>query len=317
MGASSDAAGAGSHTPVLYQQVLSALLVGAGSRHIDGTIGAGGHARGILEASAPDGKVLGLDRDPHALRLAAANLASFGHRLHLRHASFASVAQCAVDLGWNQVDGVLLDLGLSSMQVGDPERGFAFRLPGPLDMRFDPSEPGTAEDLVNGLSEGELAEMLARYGEEPRAHAVARAIVDARPLRTTVELAEVVTRVAGGRRPGLHPATRTFQALRIAVNGELQALEAALPQIVELLAPGGRMVVIAFHSLEDRLVKNFLRRESRDCVCPPRQPVCTCGHRASLRLLSSKPIRPDPAEVRSNPRARSARLRAAEKIGLA
>jgi 16S rRNA (cytosine1402-N4)-methyltransferase len=313
--ASSDATGAGLHTPVLYQQVLSALHAGAGSRHIDGTIGAGGHARGILEASAPDGEVLGLDRDPHALQLAAANLASFGHRIHLRHASFASLAQCAADLGWKQIDGALLDLGLSSMQVDNPERGFAFRLPGPLDMRFDPSGPTTAADLVNGLSEAELAETLARYGEEPRARPVARAIVAARPLRTTVELADVVARVTGGRRPGLHPATRTFQALRIAVNGELEALEAALPQMVELLAPGGRLVVIAFHSLEDRLVKKFLRWESRDCVCPPRQPVCTCGHQASLRLLTSKPIRPEQAEVQSNPRARSARLRAAEKIG--
>ncbi|MEW6568122.1 MAG: 16S rRNA (cytosine(1402)-N(4))-methyltransferase RsmH [Chloroflexota bacterium] len=317
MGASFDAAGAGSHTPVLYQQVLSALQPSAGSRHIDGTIGAGGHAAGILQTSAPDGELLGLDRDPQALRLARERLSPFGPRLHLRQASFALLADCAERLGWNQVHGILFDLGLSSMQLSDPARGFSFQLDGPLDMRFDPDQPTSAADLVNGLPEQDLADLLRRYGEEPRPRRVARAIVDARPLHTTRQLADVVARAAGRKRRGLHPATRTFQALRIAVNGELEALEAALPQALDLLAPGGRLVVIAFHSLEDRLVKNFLRDESRDCLCPPGQPACTCGHHATLRVLTPKPVRPAEDEVRRNPRARSARMRVAERLAQA
>jgi 16S rRNA (cytosine1402-N4)-methyltransferase len=317
MGASADATGAGSHTPVLYHQVLSALNPRTGSHYIDGTIGAGGHASGILQASAPAGELLGLDRDPQALELAGARLAHFGGRLHLRQGSFAEIARWAGELGWDQVEGVLLDLGLSSMQVDNPDRGFSFRCDGPLDMRFDPTQPMTAADLVNCLSEADLAEVLSRYGEEPRARAVARAIVAARPLSTTVELAEVVARAAGRGRGRIHPATRAFQALRIEVNQEMEALEVCLPQAVELLAPGGRIAVIAFHSLEDRQVKTFFRRESRDCICPPPQPSCTCGHHASLRLLTPRPVQPDEAELGVNPRARSARLRVAERLKMA
>lgn len=315
MGASIGAASAGSHTPVLYQQVLSALQPSAGSRHIDGTIGAGGHAFGLLQASGPDGQLLGLDRVPQALRVAEHRLRLFGPRLHLRRASFALLADCAAELGWSNVQGILLDLGLSSLQLGDASRGFSFQLDGPLDMRFDPDQPTTAADLVNGLAEEDLADLLHRFGEEPRSRRVARAIVAARPILTTRHLADVVARAAGRRRPGLHPATRTFQALRIAVNGELEALEAALPQAVDLLAPGGRLAVISYHSLEDRLVKTFLRDESRDCLCPPGQPICTCGHRATLWLLTRRPTRPDEEEIRRNPRARSARLRVAERLG--
>jgi 16S rRNA (cytosine1402-N4)-methyltransferase len=315
MGASFDAAAAGSHTPVLYQQVLSALDPSAGSRHIDGTVGAGGHAAGILEASAPDGELLGLDRDPAALARARDRLKRFEGRLHLVHRSFAEMHLAAAALHWTTVSGVLLDLGLSSLQVDDPARGFAFRLEGPLDMRFDPGQATTAADLVNGLREEDLAGILWRFGEEPRARQVARRIVRARPLATTTELAEVVASEARGRRAGVHPATRVFQALRIAVNGELEALQAGLEQAVRLLAPGGRLAVIAFHSLEDRIVKDFVRRESGDCICPPGQPVCTCGHHATLRALTRKPVRPEEAEVRANPRARSARLRVAERLG--
>lgn len=314
MGASIDAAGAGSHTPVLYQQVLSALQPGAGSRHIDGTVGAGGHAAGILQASLPDGELLGLDRDPSALALARSHLARFGGRVHLAHRSFAEMHLAAAALPWATVSGVLLDLGLSSMQVDDPARGFAFRLEGPLDMRFDPGQPTTAADLVNETSEAELADLLWRFGEEPRSRQVAHRIVLARPLATTTELAQVVARTARRGRPGMHPATRVFQALRIAVNGELEALQEGLKQAHALVAPGGRIAVIAFHSLEDRIVKEFFRRESRDCICPPGQPVCTCGHRATLRILTRKPVEPDEAEVRANPRARSAKLRVAERL---
>ncbi len=317
MGASLDAAGAGSHTPVLYQQVLSALAPRAGGRHIDGTVGAGGHAAGILEASAPDGELLGLDRDPAALTRARDRLARFSERAHLVQRSFAEMHLAAAALHWTTVSGVLLDLGLSSLQVDDPSRGFAFRLEGPLDMRFDPGQPTTAGDLLNGLSEADLADLIWRFGEEPRARRLARRIVEARPLRTTTELAEIVADAAVGRRSRIHPATRVFQALRIAVNGELEALRAGLDRALGLLAPGGRLAIIAFHSLEDRIVKEFIRRESRDCICPPGQPVCTCGHIATLRAVTRKPVTPDPSEVTANPRARSAKLRVAERLGTA
>lgn len=314
MGASIDAAHTGGHTPVLYQRVLHALKPKAGGRYIDGTIGAGGHAAGILEASSPDGQVLGLDLDPAALTIARDRLASFSGRVHLRHGSYVNIAAFLASLGWQAIDGLLLDLGVSSMQLSDAARGFSFRLEGPLDMRFDPTQATTAADLVNNLSERELADLIARYGEEPRARKVARAIVNARPFTTTRELSEVVARAAGRGRKRIHPATRTFQALRITVNDELEALKAGLSQVVDLLNPGGRIVVIAFHSLEDRQVKRFFRQESLECICPPRQPVCTCAHRARLRVITRRPIRPQEAEVQGNPRARSARLRVAERL---
>lgn len=317
MAASTEPAGAGAHTPVLYHQVLSALEPRAGGRYIDATVGTGGHAFGILSASAPDGELLGLDRDPTALDQAGDRLEAFGSRLHLRHGSFAEMAAHVISLGWDRVDGVLLDLGMSSMQLEDPDRGFSFRTEGPLDMRFDPAQSITAADLVNESSEEALRGLIFRYGEERRARRIAQAIVAARPLHTTVELAEVIARVAGGRRTRTHPARRTFQALRIAVNGELDALEVALEQVPDLLESGGRLVVIAFHSLEDRIVKRFIQRESRDCVCPPEQVLCTCGHRASLASVFRRPVQPDQEELKANPRARSARMRVAERLALA
>ena len=302
------------HIPVLFQAALKGLRLKPDGRYIDGTVGGGGHAAGILAALSPAGRLLGLDRDPVALEAASARLAPCGERVVLAHSSFARLSECARAHDFVPVDGVLLDLGLSSLQLADPSRGFAFTKPGPLDMRFDPqSGQPTAADLVNDLPAEELAHLLYRYGEEKAARRVAEAIVAARPLRTTDELAAVVARVLG-RRGRIHPATRTFQALRIAVNDELAALEAVLPQAVEILAPGGRLAVISFHSLEDRIVKRFLRRESRDCICPPEAPVCTCDHRAVLCLITRKPIRPTPDETAVNPRARSARLRVAERL---
>lgn len=285
-----------------------------GGRYVDGTLGAGGHAWGILDASAPDGELLGLDVDPAAIALAAERLAMFGGRVHIRHGSYAQLALHLASLGWDAVDGILLDLGASSMQFDRAERGFSFQQDGPLDMRFDPGAGHSAAELVNELPETELARLLFEYGEERQSRRAARAIVAARPLRSTSQLAAVIANALGGRRSGIHPATRSFQALRIAVNSELEALAEALPQAVAALKPGGRLAVISFHSLEDRQVKQYFRRESRDCICPPGQPVCTCGHRASIRQLGRKPVQPGEEEVAANPRARSARLRVAQKL---
>lgn len=304
------------HQPVLYNEIIHALQPHRGGQYVDGTLGAGGHALGILEACGPDGRLLGLDVDPQALALAGARLAIYGKRAVLVHASYTEMDDRLADLGWVQVDGILLDLGVSSMQLDQPERGFSFQADAPLDMRFDPSRGITAADLVNTLPEGELADLLYRYGEERKSRQIARAILYARPLRTTHELAQVIRRAVGGSRGRIDPATRSFQALRIAVNGELETLEAVLPLAVEQLSQGGRLAVIAFHSLEDRLVKQFFRRESQDCICPPGQVVCNCGHHASLREITRHPIQAEEAEVQQNPRARSARLRVAEKLPL-
>jgi 16S rRNA (cytosine1402-N4)-methyltransferase len=303
------------HVPVLPREVLEGLQVEPGGRFVDATLGAGGHAHEILTASAPDGELLGLDRDPEALSIAADRLAPFGDRAKLVHASFADLKEIAADAGFTDADGILFDLGLSSLQLEDAERGFSFLVDGPLDMRFDPTSGGpTAADLVNRLSAEELADLIFRYGEERQSRRIARAIVEARPIRTTTQLVEVIKETVGRRRGRLHPATLTFQALRIAVNEELAAIERALPQAVETLAIGGRLAVIAFHSLEDRIVKRFMRRESKDCICSRELPICTCDHRASVKRIVRKPIRPTEDEVASNPRARSARLRVAERI---
>nr|HID13237.1 16S rRNA (cytosine(1402)-N(4))-methyltransferase RsmH [Anaerolineae bacterium] len=306
----------GIHVPVLFQAILDGLQVRPGGRYIDATVGGGGHAAGILVASSPDGRLLGLDRDPAAVEAARVRLASYAERVVLVHSSFTRLAEIAHASHFVPADGVLFDLGLSSLQLADPTRGFAFMAEGPLDMRFDPTADGpTAAALVNHLSLEELTALLYRYGEERRARCIAEAIIAARPLHTTKELAAVVER-AVGRRGRIHPVTRTFQALRIVVNDELTALEVALPQAVEVLAPGGRLAVISFHSLEDRIVKRFLRRESRDCICPPEAPVCTCDHRATLRLVTRKPVRPTADEIAANPRARSARLRVGQRLAV-
>ncbi len=301
------------HQPVLYKEIIHALRPKRGGRYVDGTLGAGGHASGLLEASAPDGQLLGLDVDPQALQHAHRKLAPFGERARLIHASYATLRQRLDELGWNSVDGILLDLGASSMQFDSPKRGFSFLADGPLDMRFDPANPLTAAQIVNEWPEAELANVIYRYGEEPASRRIARAIVQSRPITGTGNLAAVIERVQPRRGPH-HPATQTFQALRIAVNGELDAVEQTLPVAVQALGPGGRLAVISFHSLEDRIVKEFFRFESRDCICPPKQPVCTCGHKASIREIARRPITPAEEEITQNPRARSAKLRVAEKL---
>ncbi len=302
------------HKPVLYHDIILALRPQSGGRYLDGTLGAGGHAAGILAASSPDGLLLGLEVDPQALEIARRRLAPFGERACLIRASYTTLSDQLAALAWLAVDGILLDLGASSMQFDTPARGFSFQSDGPLDMRFDPSNPLTAADLVNNLPEAELADLIYRYGEEPASRRIAQAIVRARPVSGTQALAEVISKASRGKRGHIHPATRTFQALRITVNRELQSIEDALPQAVRALKPGGRLAIIAFHSLEDRLVKEFYRRESRDCICPPRQPVCICEHKASIHEITRRPIQPAIEEIQHNPRSRSAKLRVAEKL---
>ncbi len=304
------------HQPVLYQEVLTYLQPKAGQKFVDGTVGTGGHAFGILQASQPDGLLLGIDLDASALQIAEKNLQAFQGRFWLIQGSYRDLSQHLAQMGWSAVNGVLLDLGVSSLQLDTPQRGFSFRSEAPLDMRFDQRQPLTAATLVNNLSQAELAKLLWLYGEERFANQIARAIIAARPIYTTTQLAQVVLGVVGRHRGGIHPATRTFQALRIAVNAELEALEQCLPQATAALAASGRFAVISFHSLEDRLVKTYFQTESRHCICPPKQPICTCGHRACLKVLTPKPLRPSAQEVASNPRARSARLRVAEKFAI-
>lgn len=301
------------HHSVLYHEIILALHPKSGGFYVDATLGAGGHSWGILEASSPNGKLLGLDLDPQALAIANQRLAAFQSRFTLVQASYTSLSQQLQTLGWKSVDGIVLDLGVSSMQIDTPQRGFSFREDGPLDMRFSPDQKVSAADLINHLPESELADILWRYGEETASRRIAKAICQARPLNTTLELAAVISKASGGKRGRIHPATRSFQALRIAVNQELQAVEEVLPQAVQALAPSGRLAIISFHSLEDRLVKQFFRRESRDCICPPEQPVCTCGHIASITEITRKPIEATEDEIKENPRARSAKLRVIEK----
>jgi 16S rRNA (cytosine1402-N4)-methyltransferase len=309
------------HLPVLVDEVLTSLALRAGSSIADCTVGGGGHAERLLEAVSPDGRLLGLDADAAAVREASRTLARFGPRVLLRHANFSHLDEVARAEGLVPLDGVLFDLGLSSYQLADARRGFAFSADAPPDMRFDETSGVSALELIDSSSERELARILATLGEERRAGRIAKAIVAARAsgrLVTATDLAAVVAAAvpAGGADAGrIHPATRTFQALRIAVNRELEVLETGLESALAVLRPGGRLAVIAYHSLEDRIVKRFLAREARDCLEEPLPPVCTCGHQARVRLVSRRVIRPSEAEVASNRRARSARLRVAERTG--
>jgi 16S rRNA (cytosine1402-N4)-methyltransferase len=305
------------HISVLYQEIIHALRPRSPGLYVDLTVGAGGHTWGILVACAPSGQLLGLDVDPQALALTSQRLAVFQNRLTLVEASYISLTEQLSRIGWQQVDGIVLDLGVSSMQLDQADRGFSFMSDGPLDMRFSPRQTTTAATLVNSLPESDLAEILWTYGEERNSRRIARAIVQRRPFTTTHELAQVIRKAAGKPTRGIHPATRSFQALRIAVNHELDALGEVLPQAVEALKPGGRLAVIAFHSLEDRIVKQTFRRESRDCICPPEQPICTCGHRARLREVNRQPITAGEDEISANTRSRSAKLRIVEKLNLA
>ncbi len=278
------------HLPVLYHQIITALRPTSTGKYLDATVGAGGHARGILDASSPRGELLGMDLDKQALAIADQRLEHYKGRYTLVQASYIHLLDAMQNIGWKEVNGIVIDLGLSSMQLDTPERGFSFRLEGPLDMRFDPDRGISAADLVNQSGEKDLADIIWRYGEEKQSRRIARAIIAARPVYTTSRLAEIIASAMKGKRGKTHPATRTFQALRIAVNQELQSVETFLPRAVEALAPGGRLAVISFHSLEDRIVKQYFARESKDCICPPEQPICTCNHKAIVERITKRSI---------------------------
>jgi len=304
------------HIPVLLAETIHWLAPRPGGVYVDATVGGGGHAEAILERIVPGGRLVGIDRDDAAIEAAARRLRRFGEAAVLVRENFAALKEVLAAQGLRQVDGVLFDLGASSLQVAEAGRGFSFQRPGPLDMRMDRRQARTAADLVNGLREPELAELIWRFGEERWSRRIARAIVAARPLRTTDALAEVVARAIPRRSwpRGIHPATRTFQALRIAVNDELLNLDKAIPDAAEVLREAGRLCAITFHSLEDRTIKHTFLRLSRGCTCPPGASACTCGGKRWLRVLTRKPVVPTPEEIERNPRARSAKLRAAERI---
>lgn len=308
------------HIPVMLESAVGLLGCRPGGLYVDGTLGGGSYAEAILQRIGPRGRLIGLDWDAEAIARVSARLAGHGERVVLRKASFGDLAPLLSEMELGGVDGIVLDLGVSSPQLEDRSRGFSFMEDGPLDMRMDRSRPDTAADLVNGLSEGELAKLIRTLGEERWAKRIARAIVSRRKARVfsrTKELADlvagVVPRTPDSRR--IHPATRTFQALRVAVNEELEALRSFLGSVLDVLNPGGRLCIVAFHSLEDRMVKEHFRRWASACRCPVEEPFCRCEGRPLVRLLTKKALRPTEDEVEINPRARSARLRAMEKHG--
>ncbi len=305
------------HFSVMQQVVIDAILPRSGGVYVDGTLGAGGHTEAILSTSVPDGKVIAFEIDPQAIQIATERLQSFSGRLKIIRDSYCSLPNYLAEE--EPVDGILLDLGVSSMQIDNPERGFSFQKEGPLDMRFNPNQPISAYEIVNQYPEEELARILYVYGEERKSRQIAARICFIRknkPIRTTTELASIIAEAIKQPHQKIHPATKSFQAIRIAVNGELDAIEQVLPMAVNYLKPGGRLAVISFHSLEDRIVKHFFQSESRNCICPPSQPVCTCGHTASIKVITQHPQTANQDEIENNIRSRSAKLRVAEKIGV-
>ncbi len=302
------------HIPVLVKEAVEGLQAKPGGCFIDCTVGMGGHAAAILERISPQGKLLGIDADPEAIRAARAKLGDYKEAVILANDSFANLNAICKKYDFYPVDGILFDLGISSMQLDIAQRGFSFQRDAPLDMRFNPQQELTAHDIINSFSEPELARIIKEYGEEHHSRLIARHIVQGRPITSTLQLAQLVEQVLGRHRTRIHPATRTFMAVRIAVNRELESLRVALEQTINLLHYQGRLVVISYHSLEDRIVKEFMRREASSCVCPPGTIVCRCGHVPTLKLISRKVIKPTPLEIESNPRSRSAKLRIAERL---
>lgn len=309
------------HVPVMLEQVLELLACRRGGVYVDGTVGGGGYSEAILRAGAPDGILLGVDWDAEAIGRAAGRLSAYGRRAILTKAGFAELPEVLPQHGFAQVDGIVLDLGVSTFQIDDAARGFSFTKDGPLDMRMDPGLPETAADMVNTLPEKDLADLIFRLGEERWSRRIARAVVERRrerPFQRTLELADTVAATVPATRDSrrIHPATRTFQALRLAVNRELESLQGFLPRALDLLKTGGRLCVVSFHSLEDRMVKRQFKEWAKSCRCPREAVLCRCEGRPLVRLLTRKAVRPDDEEKERNPRSRSARLRAVEKQGV-
>ena len=304
----------GIHIPVLLGEVTEALNISPGKRYVDCTVGLGGHARSILEKGLTTVQLLGIDADAEAINLARIKLSHFLRSVLLINDNFSNLECICRENDFLPVDGILFDLGISSLHIDSAERGFSFKHDAHLDMRYNPTQILTATDLVNILPENKLAELLSKYGEEHRSKTIARSIVEHRPVVTALELARIIERVSGTKKQKIHPATKTFLALRIVVNHELENLETALNQTINCLDRRGRIVVISYNSLEDRIVKQFIKRESTGCLCPPRTPVCNCGHIPSIKLISKKVITPTPEEIAKNPRSRSAKLRVAERL---
>ncbi len=298
----------------MIPEIIQALKAHPGGRYIDGTLGEGGHSKSILNAIEPGGQVLGLDADAEAITVATERLMEHGDAFLAINANFRDIRATALRYEFVPVHGVLFDLGVSSLQLDRESRGFSFRRSDPLDMRFSFEQQLTAADIVNQYAESELADLIFHLGEDRAARRIAKAIVHNRPVNTSLELAELIEKVSPRRGKRMHPATRTFQAIRIAVNDELSALETALEQAVSLLGQGGRLAVISYHSLEDRIVKNFIRKQASDCICPPGTPICKCNHLATLKMVSRRPLTPTESEIETNRRARSAKLRVAERI---
>jgi 16S rRNA (cytosine1402-N4)-methyltransferase len=302
------------HVPVLLDEAIAGLQPQRGGYFVDCTVGLGGHAAAILEKISPSGRLLGIDTDPEAIKLSQDKLVDYGEAITLVNDNFINLEDICERYHFHPVDGILFDLGVSSLQLDTAERGFSFHLDAPLNMRFDAGQELTASDIVNNFSEQELAKLIEKYGEERHSRRIARYIVQNRPIATTVELARLIEQASRGKRARIHPATRTFMALRIAVNSELQNLELALQQTINILRPGGRLIVISYHSLEDRIVKRFMRDAASSCLCPPGTVMCRCGHQPTLKLISRKVIKPTSLETESNPRSRSAKLRIAERL---
>jgi 16S rRNA (cytosine1402-N4)-methyltransferase len=309
------------HIPVMLEEVMHWIAPKPGGLYLDATLGLGGHAERLMDMTGGQARLLGLDRDAHALAKAGARLERFGEHVQLAHTSFQHFSRALREVGWDLLDGVVADLGVSSLQLDNPGRGFSFLHDGPLDMRMDPASGGEpAANIVNGASYERLRQLLWEYGEEPMAGRIARAIIKARetaPVESTLELARIVAGAYPAKRRALsrnHPATKTFQALRLEVNQELREIEFFLDRIVDFLRPGARIAVISFHSLEDRIVKRAFRKESSGCLCPREYPVCQCGHEKRVRLPFRKPLVPSEEEMRTNSRSRSAKLRVAERL---
>lgn len=305
------------HEPVLAKEIIDLLQPSSNDNFVDGTVGGGGHAEKFLDAIGPHGRVLGFDLDPRAVRSAQSRLSKFGSRATIVHASYAELTATIRKYPFiRPIQGILVDLGLSSDQLEASGRGFSFRDQGTLDMRFDPDAGMPASQLLATASESELTQIFKKFGEVREASKLARAVVARREQGSlsVPEFVDEIVRISSALRARIHPATKVFQAVRIAVNHELDNLVSFLPQAVAACAPGGRIAVISYHSLEDRIVKEYLKRESRDCVCPPETPICRCGHVASVRIVTRHPVVPSPKELSSNRRSRSAKLRVAEKL---